>query len=397
MSNAKIILKAIGEQDSYLNINPQNTYFKSAHKTHTQFGTSWLSITNNNKNNTTISPGGSLYFRIPVDGDLINETFLRIKVNTHPDWLSTNFGNIRETIFGLLDSVEFLIHDKVIVKMDSDYIFAYLDIHSTYGKLRDLGEMISYDNQSISQGAITPDYTYLTIPLPFWFHNNPGLAFPIWSLNDANLGIKVHIKPYVSTANTIINDIELLTQFTYLSPEEKEKFKNLPLEYIIEQPVKIESMNITKSLQKIDILHTHFVKYMIWFIKNPSNTNWLYSDYLTHVNLSANGNSIIESNNSKYFSTVNRYQFFNCGGTLNLDTDFNIQDDVINPIYIYSFALEPSLTKVSGFITSDKFNQFTLELGFSQDAITNNCTCETYIIKHNIIRIKDGHLNILFN
>ena len=158
MSNAKIILKAVGEQDSYLTVNPQNTYFKSAHKTHTQFGTSWLSITNNNKNNTTIPPGGSIYFRIPVDGDLINETYLRIKVNTHPDWLSASFG-IRETIFALLDSVEFLIHDKVIVKMDSDYIFAYLDIHSTYDQLRDLGEMISYDNQSISQGAITPDYT----------------------------------------------------------------------------------------------------------------------------------------------------------------------------------------------------------------------------------------------
>ena len=84
----------------------------------------------------------------------------------------------------------------------------------------------------------------------------------MWSLDDANVGIKVETKNFNSVGNEIL-DIELLTQFIYLTQDEKLKFKNLPLEYVIEQPEKVDSKLLDKNRFKVNLTKTHFIKYLL--------------------------------------------------------------------------------------------------------------------------------------
>ena len=59
-------------------------------------------------------------------------------------WKSENFG-IKETIFGILDRVEFMCNDKTISKMFSDYIFSYFELNNTESEKQNLVDMFSYD------------------------------------------------------------------------------------------------------------------------------------------------------------------------------------------------------------------------------------------------------------
>jgi hypothetical protein len=72
----------------------------------------------------------------------------------------------------------------------------------------------------------------------------------------------------------------------------------------------------------------------------------------------------------------------------------------ILPLYTYSFGLEPVLNKDSGFLSTDQFTHSQLTLEFNDldlDISGNQYTeCNIYLVRHNIIRIKDGVLDILF-
>ena len=209
-------------------------------------------------------------------------------------WKSENFG-IKETIFGILDRVEFMCNDKIISKMFSDYIFSYFELNNTESEKQNLVDMFSYDRITQSLTG-SEEELYLTIPVPLWFHKNPGSSFPLWALHNPNIGINVSIKDYNNT-NREISDIEILTSFSQLSQEEKEQFGNKPLEYLVEIPEYLDKFNLgTGALsKKISVTKTHFVKYFMWNIKdisvNDSNHNYLND--LKSATLSFNGNPLI--------------------------------------------------------------------------------------------------------
>ncbi len=397
MSQARIILKAIGEEDNYLTVKSTNTFFKNNNRTHTQYGSGWIVINNNFKNyDNFVLPNSSLYFRIPVDGDVITETYLRFKLNRSDAWKNDNL-QVKETIFEILKSIDFRVHDTVLSKLDIDYIVSYLELHSTWSELNYISDNISYDRtaKSFENASVQPEYVYLTIPIPFWFHKNPTSGFPVWSLNDSNIGVKVEINNFNNLSGNKINDIELLVQYNYLTSEEKEKFKNLPLEYVIEQVETVENIPINSLRTKLNINKTHFIKYLIWNIKdNNVNNKFFYRDLLKEASISINGNGVLDEGPAKFYRSVQRFQFFNNSGSLSLDESYkNLKD--INPIYSYSFSIEPKNKRVSGFISSEKFNTFTLECIYEPAAIGK--TLNVYIVKHNIIRINNGHLSVLFN
>jgi len=398
MSNARIMLQATGEQDSFLTTGAKHTLFKEYHRRHALFGLDW-NIINLNYNNTTpeggfITAGSKHYFRIDNNGDLINEIYLRIKIKKHTDWEGTGAANFGyETIFKILDSVEFMCNDKQISTFTSDYMFSYFELNYTESDKRNLVDMTSYAKVSDNGDGTSEEHVYLTIPIPLWFHKNPGSAFPMWALNNPNIGINVGIKNY--TGGGEINDIEILTNFSQISSDEKLQFANKPLEYLIETPEYVNNLTIgdLETTKKISILKTHFIKYFFWNIKT-NDTTFTYLDHLTTASLLVDGNPIVDNAPGSFFNQLNRYTHFNSGSTLSTSSG-SVDENKLNPIYTYSFALTPTVPKLSGFVTSEKFNNVSLE--FNIKSGTANRELNIYLVKHNVIRINDGHLNILYN
>lgn len=405
MSDARIVLQATGEQDEYLTKNANSTFFKKKFETYSDYGSNWIQLSNNDKGiDNFVMPGKSLYFRINQDGDLINEIYLKIKINKNDSWKKSNFSSY-ETILGIIDSIEFLYNSKILSQFDSDFIFSYMELHYDEEYKRRISKLISYEKslRESENSSISDDTISLYLPLPFWFHRNVGLSFPIWALNDSNVGINIKLKNYDST-NRVIKDIELLTKFSYLNNEEKNKFKNSSLEYLIEQPERLEKINLGSgsSIERISLLKSHYVRYLFWNIKDLSENNWKkynnfkYLDHLSKGTIKVNGNELISESDNKFFHLINRYKFFNSNGTLYMgDNNGEIDNSTLNPIYSYSFCLNPLDYKSSGFITTEKFNQFELTLEINSGSSERELNI--YSMKHNILRFNKGKLEILFN
>lgn len=398
MSNSRIILQAVGEQDSYLTKDAKSTLFKNKSRRHTLFGQDWNVINSNYKNSSNFAlPKSTHYFRIENNGDLINDIYLRIKLKVNNAWRSDNFG-IKETILGILDNVNFMCNDKILSNMGSDYICSYFELNYDESAKINLIDMMSYD--IIDNSNLGAEETvYVTIPLPLWFHKNPGSAFPMWALNNPNIGINVSIKDY-NNSNREIADIEILTNFSQLTKEEKEQFSNKSLEYLIETPEKIDTFLINQSAirKKTMIMKTHFVKYFMWNIKDVSvnNSNHKYLADLKSATLSFNGNPLISEAPGSFYNELNRFMKFNSSTSLIRNSDGSINDSSLNPVYNYSFSMTPMLNKLSGFLTTEKFNDVAFEFDIKESSITSR-QVNLYLVKHNIIRINDGNLNILYN
>ena len=102
--------------------------------------------------------------------------------------------------------------------------------------------------------------------------------------------------------------------------------------------------------------------------------------------------------NSNFPSLINRYNYFKFND-YDLDNSKlvdTISSDYDQNIHVYSFCLDPADYKLSGFVSTNKFNKVVLEVDVNNTSGNNLELC-IYQVKHNIMRIENGILNILFN
>jgi hypothetical protein len=447
MSNARIMLLAIGEQDSMINQNAEYTFFQRDIKTHTQFGTDWLVVRNNDKNNTNfIVDNMGLDIHVPINGDLLTDVYLRIKLDASTQWdYSGNSGSMAtntyalETFVNIIDTVQFIHNNKVISELDSLYILSYYDLYLNQQQKNELVPMVSYEYAKIGaqSSASSPSFINLYVPLPFWFHKSPMNAFPLWAIKDNNITIRVTLKQFKGPSTRAIRDIECLYKYGFLTPEEKERFTSLPLEYIIKQVNRVDRVRVTaNSTYKVTIPQTHYMEYLIWNISlmegyQNTNNNIAFRkliDGLKRASININGNMLVDTT-SDYYKLVQRYEHFKCDSAFKIyeyndissaqslilhPNEYNTYPfyylDTLGskfvpilPLYTYSFGLEPVQNKDTGFLSTEQFthSQLTLEFNSLSEVSTDPsgnqfAECNVYSVRHNIIRIKDGILNVLF-
>ena len=397
MSHARIVLQTVGEQDTYLTKNAKHTHFKKNYRKHTTYGIDWNIINSNYKNTDDYAqPGSKHYFRIENNGDLINELYLRIKINKDSAWAKESLKSY-ETIFDIIDNIEFLYNDKTLSRLTSDFIFSYFEINYNESDKRNLVDMFSYDKLLTNN---VDDYIYLTIPIPFWFHKSPGLAFPLWALNNPNIGVNITLNNFTKTTNKI-NDIELLVNFGQLTTIEKEQFSNKSLEYLIESVDQLDAstLDTTDHSKKIAVTKTHFIKYFLWNVQDITNNdkNFNFLDDIKSASITFNGNALIDNAPGSLYKSVNRYLHFKSSCNMGLNkNNGDVDETSVNPIYTYSFCLEPTSKKLSGYFTSEKFNTVTFDMSIKGRAGTSR-KLNIYLVKYNIMRIHNGYLDILYN
>lgn len=397
MSNTRIMLQATGEHDRYLTTDPKHTLFKKNHKTHTIFGTDWNIINVNPKDN--IQPATQYGFRIDKNGDLMMEIYLRFKVKSNPD-----FDAGLEGIFHLFDKIELYCNNQKLTSMTSDFIFSYFELHYTYAEKKQLINMMSYDKVHKTTSEPSGD-VYLTIPLPFWFHKSPENAFPMWAMHNPNINIEINTSNYSN--NIEIKDIEILVHFAQIDSIEKNKLsENKSLEYIVDIPERLETFDIDDGSaikKQLMLSKHHYIRYMFWNIQRndddatKSKSKFTYLDDLNNASIVFNGNTLMNNGSGTFYNLVNRHMHFNSGGTTLCLSDTS--NNPINPVYSYSFCLQPSSKKISGFFTSEKFNDVVFDLDIKEASATGvtKRKVNIYMVRHNIFRIQDGYLNILFN
>ena len=427
MSSTRIMLNAVGLQDKSLTENPENTHLKATHRPHTNFAKCVYEVypTSHQSDNVLYNFGELVPFTIEKTGDLLLNVNIQIKLGFptgNNQWVQQeNF--VPETMYALIEYIEIASDNVVLQKLTGHWLYIWDQLRDKTEK-QNIAEFAYASNHNLTG---TNEHT-LHLPIPFWFSSNPGLAIPLWAIQHENLTIRLKLRNFNELAdlnfgakqtNFIIKNIKLLCEFVELDSDEKRKFQDTSLEYLIEQ---VEFNGITqiekdKSFRKkIEIQKYPLINELIWvftgsnFHPNPPDFNVYYpgnyfnfwkgfrfelnEDHTKEVAILLNGNPINSRFKGSYYRKVQRFQNHSCSSVYNPELDSNDQINK-NSIYMYSFALDPENITPSGSLSTDKFNSVALDMQINSDTISRNL--HVYIKRFNIMRIKDGHLSLLSN
>lgn len=401
----------IGDQDKYLTINPENTYFKENYNKYSNFAINLHSIYPNIDitDNYIIKPDSVINFNIDKNADLLYKIYLEIKLVGN-DW-DNNTKILEETIFGIIDYIEFNIDNKNINKLTGDWLYLLNTLDNENNKLC-ISEMsyVSSNNKKNNQYIIM-------LPIPFWFTKNTSLALPLWALKHEKLMINVKFKNLDKLSNNfngLIKNIKFLGEFIELDKKEKNIYLNKDLEYLIEQvefcgkkfiPKTINLNNCKINKNKFNITKSSLVKNIFWFIREIDTENFnnyfnFWKDFndknkiehFSSASILLNGKQLNPRFSSSYYRKVQIWQSVN--NTNNVSKTLVINNS--NCVYLYSFGIKLNkFNSSSGFISLNKFNKVSLALDLYTH--TKNRELNIYIKKYNILRIKNGHFSILNN
>ena len=366
-----------------LTTNPQNTFFLGFQQNYLNFSRETLEITSQEgnpmwgKNNTYI---------IPQKYDLISNLYLRIYIPaTAADTVESadRTEYVKAIGHALIKTVTFYMNNNEIDKHTGHS----MDVWSRLKGLsrRNLG--IAPVGET---GSVSPE-KYLFVPLQFWFCNDPSMSLPC---NRAYIGsseIKVmvdtrkfyellysNVAPTESNV-TIPSGATMSLIVTYVSFDNiNNEFLNDIRDYYINQykNIKINTIQYlsptslpgTSTSLTINISNTieGAIKEIMWFAQeNITNTDRdyfryndvdsdTYTDKITNVTLKLNGVTII-SQRSEYFSEV--LPSISASIVPVLDEEYK---EIF--IHIYSWALYPNESSISGALNISTDRQLNLEL-----------------------------------
>lgn len=300
-----------------------------------------------------------------------------IMYNILLDSLNTNIDITLEWVdkiaIYLFDYLEIDIGSNQIVKLKPNYIDIYGQI--TY-KNNEIYQRMTNDKnndknfKSYVQEQNLDSYVYL--PVPFWFCQTYGLAFPLIALQFNTLQLKIKLKKavdliyfnipdnvsktivykikelidqsFLNNINSILkNELEITVLLEYISLDspERKKFVQSGHEYLITQVQDITFENVSTFNSKFELNFFHCVKDLYWCVSKYTDTNNIFGQnffdkYYADIILSAY--SVDHNNYIQYIQNL-----------YNPSRPFSV--------YEYIIGLNDFETLISnGKITNDQYN-----------------------------------------
>jgi hypothetical protein len=403
-----------GVGQDVININPQITFFKKVYKRHTNFGIEAIQ----QSLSSTPSFGSSTEIKISKSGSLITDMHFEFTLPPAAagGGIDKNGASLNEETTAAtgcvsnfkryarwVNAVGFAIINEIQLKFGS----TILDKHSglwydVWNELTDPNRkewpLVGKYLDSTKQEYIEFRNTRYYVPLKFYFNRNPGLALPIFLLNENELKINLSFKSLESLllynikvagdtggANTTVNSrsmsgFKFYVNYVFLEADEESRIQNsLPSEYLV------ETLDIKDNLTTSEVSNLVFenpTKELIWVFRHNdriatgstaagsvpifnseqatnNNTNpndiFNYSKATTNTNLGygskdpfssltikINNKERFDRTDATFFRTMQPYKYHS-----------NIPGGIANApkkqfIYVYSFALNPEEYQPTG-------------------------------------------------
>ena len=345
MGGSKLQLYSKGIENNYLTKNPEISYFKSVFKRYSNFAMQSIDLHFEQNAFPDYNAHSTIKLKLGKNGDLIHKVFLELNLpNIYHDlrddaqkkiiW-AQNIGEI------IIKAARIYIGGELIESLDSEYIHIYNSMYETYEQHKMRKNMINIDNsltkysnkKEYEDGGAFIDSYYnniptleggrIIIPLPFWFHRDVGCALPIQNLIYHDALIEIDIRPIKELVNyifksditgvnneTIIHkqiksrstdaditiqdvnnvfekgrwDIDpiLNTTFIFLDKEEKKRFIEDTLQYLVEPiqkyEIKSKKNNIVLKEGLSSEIPRHMCKEVLIFARRndmKNSNNWL--------------------------------------------------------------------------------------------------------------------------
>lgn len=476
MPGGLIQLTAQGGENIYLIGNPQITFFKSVYKRHTNFSMEGIEITlpgvdTEIKNNTETT----YKVKIERNGDLFNQIFLKVDLPPIIYNNTTTFKWVKNLGEAMIKSCSLFIGGELIEKLTSEQINIYNRLHLDKNKREIYNSLIAnteefYDPEIYNTNTYNKTFNggnneyrpsinskTVTIPLPFWFSKDNGLAVPLIALQYHEVEMEIVFRPlkdlftiggnkptnnldrYIfrnsinyntndpETKNNNANSIEhiynprLDVNYVFLDNKERVAFSKMQHEYLIEinnnYDVNVNtSANgepVTNFIKEVNLYYP--VKDFTWVFKRTDNGD--RNEHFNYTNWKAENNSYWKTNgniiNNTNWKSYNKEIMKSCEILFNKNVRikrktseyYNLTQPYMHYlnnndcIYTYSFSLDPDKYQPTGFVNTTGLDSII----FNFELIKRPTNLENYgydfilnYTTYNILSIQSGMSSLLF-
>lgn len=414
MTGGFIQLAAYGAQDLYLMGNPQITFFQAVYKRHTNFAIEQIQKLFHGN----IEFGNKIYCDIDPDADLVHEMFLNIKLpnlnvepEKNPDYTVSWVNGIG---LAMIQHIDVEIGGIVIDRHYGQWMEIWSELTINADKRQAYNKMIGYVNNFDTTSQPGPLNLY--VPLQFWFNRNIGLSLPLIALQNSKVRIIVNFRKFdelwvssngkppgqggveSSIAESLsILDGSLWVDYIFLENNERKKFVNCELNYLIEQ-LQINTESVDEQDVVIQMDFDHPVKELIWVIQTDkifdigegkgfdyfdfSNGEEPPGDTFIRGKIEINGSDLHRDRDPEFFRIIQPYQRHTTVPN--------------NFIYVYSFAYKPEQHQPTGSLNFSRIDNATLHLIIDNCVIQKNSQINIYAKNYNILQIKGGISGLIY-
>jgi len=243
MAGGHLQLVGYGPQDTVLTYNPQITFFKTVYRRHTNHVTETVP-----QSFTNVNFGQKSEITLDQRGDLLTKMYLKVLVSSVNLSPTQKFAWVRRLGYALLDYIEIEIGGVCVDRHYGIWLDIWHELARSGDHDRGFDKMIGDTSRLTDYNNNDKPETVIYIPLKFWFNRHTGLAFPMIALQYHDIKVKLRfnqlkdlivanrsfVKDLVNKHITIL-DATLLTDYVYLSPDERRLFASSKHEYLIEQ------------------------------------------------------------------------------------------------------------------------------------------------------------------
>jgi hypothetical protein len=423
MGGGLLQLVAYGAQDAYITGNPHITFWKVLYKRHTNFAMEAFRV------NFTGSPmyGQRVVAIVNRNADLIWKTYVEITLPNTGTVVWTA-ATARRLGYQMLKQIEVEIGGQVIDRHYGEWLYLWETLTADFDTASKLDSIVNNATYNAGTTGVSCNGrpTVLYVPLQFWFNRNPGLALPLIALqyhevrfnvtlDDATNLIKDGVFSSLSAAAAALpqlTDMALYIDYVYLDVEERRRFAQESHEYLIDQLQYTGQQTITTASARLDLTLNHPVKELVWVFQDARKTEcdpasltalsadntqpFSYNDIVNRARLQINGQDRFDERYGDYFYKVQPYQHHTAGGTAAWSKSISN----VNPINVYSFAIQPEEHQPSGTCNFSRIDSATLVFDSVKPASgaddgtfpskTYPYNFRIYAVNYNIFRIMSG-------
>ena len=286
----------------------------------------------------------------------------------------------------IIDHADLVIGGQTIERITGDYIYMYDQIHSNKD---DIDQTLYFLTGHGNYIDVTYDWDY-SVLLPFYFFRNPSLAIPVCALTKQLVEVRIKFKKledvtvsYTRTGGDVsdppssvsssIKNVSLVTDFFFITEDEKNFLLTRPIEYVITQLQMSQFKFKPGESKKSGMLNfKNPVKEM--FFVAVSDDVYKYEP-IKQVTMKFNNTSIIDADNLmmsyeqplKYYTGVTGNNFG-----------------------VYSFSLKPETYYPTGQVNMSRIAHNLIDIELDTPDASFGHKVYVYAVNYNVLRISSG-------
>jgi hypothetical protein len=383
--SGRINLAVTGIQDQWLTGEPEFSYFLVNFKRHTKFSIEATETPFDGEPNFDTS----LECRIPANkGDLIRSMMLKFTLPQPTGTVSSGKDVRYNKSVGsrIIEYADLRIGGQTIERITGDYIYMYNQIHNNHD---DTDQSLYFLSGHGNYIPVSYDWDY-SVMLPFYFFRHPSLALPVCAITKQLVEVEIKFRKleditvtYTTSSGAIedppsdvsssIKKVSLITDFFYITENEKNFLLSRPIEYVITQIQLSQFKMKPGETKKSGMLNfKNPVKEM--FFLAISDDVFKYNP-IKNVTMKFNNNTIIDADNLmlSYEQPLKYYT-----GTTE------------NNFGVYSFSINPETYYPTGQVNMSRIAHNLIEIELdSPDSIFGH-KVYVYAVNYNVLHVESG-------